>query len=101
MIVIHGKREKKVFLLLKVGKKEKMEDMLFDLEIGFLHRMLWIILFVHMYSKVSSFININSITTVTISIMNIIIVMACQHRPKQSITIKMLINRRQSRMNDL
>merc|ERR1712192_54584 len=35
----------------EVGKKEKMEDMLFDLEIGFLHRMLWIILFVHMYSK--------------------------------------------------
>ena len=65
-------RKKKFFLLLdKVAKKDKIEDMLFDLEIGFLHRMLWVILFVHMYSKVSSYINISTITDNTITIINI------------------------------
>ena len=53
-----------------MDEKENLNDLLFDLEIGFLHRMIWVVLFVHMYSKVySSAINVVIIIIVTIALL--------------------------------
>ena len=75
-----------------MGKEEELDEMLFDLEIGFLHRMLWIILFVHMYSKASSFINIKiNIIAIAIILINPIFHLKNYHNV-------LIFNRRQSVM---
>ena len=55
---------------LQMADKENLNDLLFDLEIGFLHRMIWVVLFVHMYSKVySSAMNVVITIIITIALL--------------------------------